>query len=73
MARKNSVAKRLVKWRWRKGYSQRQLAERADVSQAIISKLERGETRNPGWKTLCRLEVALGTDRGALTLGLPVD
>ena len=41
---------------------QRELGARIGASQATISALERGRTRNPGYMTLVRWAQALGLD-----------
>jgi transcriptional regulator with XRE-family HTH domain len=46
--------------RERAGLSQDELAAKSGLSQAQISQLERGQTRNPGVSTLMQLADALG-------------
>lgn len=47
------------------GFSQEQLAERAETDITQIGGLERG-TRNPSYSTLLRLSMALDTSVGGL-------
>jgi DNA-binding XRE family transcriptional regulator len=49
----------LIQARKRAGLSQRQLAARAHVPQAEVSRIERG-LGNPTWKTVTRLLAACG-------------
>jgi DNA-binding XRE family transcriptional regulator len=49
----------LIQARRRAGLSQRQLATRAHVPQAEVSRIERG-LGNPTWKTVTRLLAACG-------------
>lgn len=49
----------LIQARRRAGLSQRQLAARAHVPQAEVSRIERG-LGNPTWKTVTRLLAACG-------------
>jgi transcriptional regulator with XRE-family HTH domain len=42
-----------------RGWTQEQLEERSGVEQAVISRVERGANRNPGIKTVRKLETAL--------------
>jgi DNA-binding XRE family transcriptional regulator len=49
----------LIQARKRAGLSQRQLAARARVEQAEVSRIERG-LGNPTWKTVSRLLAACG-------------
>jgi transcriptional regulator with XRE-family HTH domain len=50
----------LKRLREAKGFSQLQLAKRADVAQAYISEMEAGAKKNPGIETLRKLAKALG-------------
>lgn len=54
------LAARLIKLREGKGWSQRQLAEKAGVSNGHVSHLELGRTRNPRPEELEKLAGALG-------------
>jgi transcriptional regulator with XRE-family HTH domain len=47
--------------RLRAGLSQRALARRARTTQAVVARIEAGET-SPGWDTLVRLLRAAGFD-----------
>lgn len=51
--------------RERLGYSQEELASRADIHITAIGGLERG-VRNPSYSTLVRLSAALGMQPGEL-------
>jgi transcriptional regulator with XRE-family HTH domain len=50
----------LKRLREARGFSQLQLAKRADVAQAYISEMEAGGKKNPGIETLRKLAKALG-------------
>lgn len=54
------IGERIQRARGAAGFSQRELAKRADVSATAISKFERGVT-NPASKTLIRIARALNT------------
>lgn len=47
-------------------YSLRQVAERAQIEPAYLSKIERGEMPPPGEGAICRLADELGEDRDVL-------
>lgn len=46
------------------GISQQELARRSGVLQQTISKIEKGETTNPGVETLNALAIAMGRTLG---------
>ena len=50
--------------REKKGISQQELARRSGVLQQTISKIEKGETTNPGVETLNTLAIAMGCTLG---------
>jgi DNA-binding Xre family transcriptional regulator len=56
---RNNVAKNLVRIRGERQLTQRQLAERAEVSQTYISQIEKNADRNFGLDLLAALCVAL--------------
>ena len=49
----------LREWREDRGYSRRELAARAGVSEKAVENLERGMTQNPSFQTVVRLCGAL--------------
>ena len=57
---------RLKELREVNGWSQAELARRADVNQAIISRLESGVTRSVSFRNLEKLALALGCGPGYL-------
>ena len=57
------------KFRDAKGFSQEQLAEKADLDRTYISDIERG-TRNPGVKNVARLAKALSIATTKLVEGV---
>jgi transcriptional regulator with XRE-family HTH domain len=63
MARIGQTVKRL---RTRRGWSQRDLAKRARITQAYISQLEGGRKSNPTMAAVTRLAKALGVSPAAL-------
>ncbi|QBI53401.1 helix-turn-helix domain-containing protein [Streptomonospora litoralis] len=62
-----SIGPRLQQLRNAHGMTQRELAERADVSIDVISKLERGARHTARLTTITRLAKALDEDTGSLT------
>ena len=52
------------------GWSQEELAAKADIDRSYIGGVERGE-RNLTFTILCEVCTALGCDVAALTKGLP--
>lgn len=61
------IGDRLTHLRERRGWSMGQLASRSGVSRAAISRIESGDTPNPGTSTLARLSEALGVDLSEIT------
>ena len=62
------VTLRLKELREVKGWSQAELARRADVNQAIISRLESGTTKSVNFRNLEKLALALGCSPGYLVM-----
>jgi transcriptional regulator with XRE-family HTH domain len=58
---------RLARLRESRGWTQRQLAERADCASNTVSELERGE-QEPAWPLDLALAKALGVDCTAFTV-----
>lgn len=52
------------------GWTQEELASKADIDRSYIGGVERGE-RNLTFLVLCEICLALGCDVAALTQGLP--
>ena len=48
--------------RKRRKLSQQRLSEISGVAQQTISKIENGESTNPGIETMCRLAAGLGCE-----------
>lgn len=42
-----------------KGWSLRELAAKSGVHNALISQIETGHIKNPGWRTVAKLALAL--------------
>ena len=57
---RENMARNLLRFRTELGLSQRQLSERADVSQTYISQIEAKASRNFGLELIAALAVALG-------------
>ena len=57
--------------RLRAGLTQRELARRAETSQSVVARIERGQT-SPTWATLIRLLSAAGFDLEASLAMRPV-
>jgi DNA-binding Xre family transcriptional regulator len=55
-----AVAKEIIRLRMAKGWTQRELAERAHTSQPAIARLESGNYRNVSLSFLRKLGAALG-------------
>ena len=55
------VAVEIIRYRAQHKLSQRKLAERLDVKQPFVSRLESGE-HNPDWATLVRVSRTLGIE-----------
>jgi transcriptional regulator with XRE-family HTH domain len=51
---------RLQTLRERAGLTQQELAVKAGMAQSSVAKLERNETRDPKWSSICALALALG-------------
>ncbi len=64
-----SIGERLKWAREQKSVSQTELANASDVSQAFITKLERGDTDSPRRKNLTRVALVLGVDFDWLSTG----
>ena len=54
-----TLAQKLSKYREMKGLSQKALAEKANVPQSSVSRIETGVLKNPGVLFLQRLAIAL--------------
>ena len=54
-----ALAHNLREWRSRRGWSQAELAARADLSKGMLAQIEQSQT-NPSIATLCKLANALG-------------
>jgi transcriptional regulator with XRE-family HTH domain len=52
------------------GWTQEELADRAEMDRSYVGGVERGE-RNLSFDMLCQICVALGCDVAALTHGIP--
>ena len=59
----------LQRARERCGLTQEQLEEKSGVSQAAISRIERGEVVDPAWSTVVNLAEALELDPRELRFG----
>lgn len=55
--------------RKRRGLTQEQLEKKSGVSQAVISKIERGETPDPASSSVLKLAAALDVDPRRLRFG----
>ena len=64
-----AFGRRVRQLREKKGVSQEQVAERADLHRTYISDIERG-FRNPSLVSIARLAVPLGTSPAALLDGI---
>ncbi|OXM14601.1 helix-turn-helix domain-containing protein [Paenibacillus herberti] len=62
----DQLAQRVRAFRKLKGYTQQELADKLDVSVAVLGSLERG-TRKPEPKLLSRIAETLGIDYEELT------
>lgn len=56
------MGNRLQELRWKKGWSQRELANKSNVSKSTIGNIENGKIKNPSIETAYRLSIALQTD-----------
>ena len=63
------VGHRVRELRLRAALTQTELAQRADIKQGTLSKIERGETKNTEAETLLRLAVALNASAFFLMWG----
>lgn len=54
------------------GWTQEELAAKADIDRSYIGGVERGE-RNISFTMLCEICAALGCDVAAMTKGIPVE
>lgn len=64
------ISARLRTARQAAGYSQRELAQKADVSPYTVNKLEKGSDKNTTLDTIVRLAMALGVGPEWLAFGL---
>lgn len=53
---------RVQSYRWKRGWSEAQLAKYAEVDRSVICKLENGKTKNPSIKVAFKIADALGVD-----------
>lgn len=53
---------RIQEIRWKKGWSQQQLANRSGVSKSAISALENQKIKHPSFEIIHQLAKALGVD-----------
>ena len=53
---------RLQELRWKKGWSQQQLANKSKVSKSTIGEIENGKIKNPTNETVYQLSIALEVD-----------
>lgn len=67
-----SLGERLLHARESLGFSQTRLAKRSRVTQAAISRIERGETADPGVFVVAALAKALGIGIDALLQRAPM-
>ncbi len=65
----HTFARNVLRQREAKGFSQDQLAEKADLDRTYISGIERG-VRNPSLLIVIRLAKALGTSISELCEGM---
>lgn len=61
------IGQRVIELRQARGWGQSELAERAQVAQATISRIENGQRRNPGTETMRRIAQALNVTMDELT------
>lgn len=61
-----NVGELIKKVRKEKGMTQKQLADKAEISFSMISKLESGERKNPTNEILTKLASALGVSKAEL-------
>jgi transcriptional regulator with XRE-family HTH domain len=60
------IGRRVERLRTQQGFSQRELAKRARVTQPYLSQLEQGQRSNPSVAVLTRVARALGVPVAAL-------
>jgi len=65
------LGQRIRKARKKKGLSQEDLAFEAELDRSYVGGVERGQ-RNPSFKILCAIAIAVGRDVGSLTRDLPL-
>lgn len=53
---------RVQNYRWKKDWSEAQLARYADVSRSVICKLENGKTKHPSLEVAFKIADALDVD-----------
>ena len=63
------VGRRIRELRNKKGWSQEQLAEHADLDRTYVGRIERGE-KNIGIENLSRLAKTLGAPTSSLVKGI---
>ena len=68
----DTLAARLRRERVRHGWTLRDLAQRAKVSNPLISQIETGHAVNPGIVTVAKLARALDRSPGWLAWGSPL-
>jgi transcriptional regulator with XRE-family HTH domain len=64
-----SLGDRVKSHRLTAGMTQEQLGDRTGLHKMTVSWIERGETKEPGWRTLARLVAVLGA--GVLLVPMP--
>lgn len=67
---KNMLAQRIRAFRKLKGFTQNELAERLDVSIAVLGSIERG-TRKADTKMILKISETLGIDPEELAPAMP--
>jgi transcriptional regulator with XRE-family HTH domain len=72
LAKASSFGAQLRKLREKEGITREELAKRAGVSGAAISRIEQGK-REPGWETVIKLARALGVSVSAFDAGGEAD
>lgn len=55
--------------RERLGWDQQTLARRAGLNSSVVSRLEAGQTSDPSYSTVRKLETALSLEPGTLVFG----
>jgi transcriptional regulator with XRE-family HTH domain len=59
----------LYEWRKRRGWTQEELAAKAELDQATISNIENGRVTRPAYNTVFKLAAALEIDPRSLRFG----